>query len=208
MNEYLYGDWDKAIKRIKDWEQKLPHSLETALKQEAQELRTAIIQGIDAGGAPGANWPPRSDTTRATMEALGQGNKNKTLIRHGDLRNSITVVSQGQGSGSSAFIGVLRAAVGKAGKSLYNIADIHEHGRGPFAVSWSAKARAYLMALWRQAGFEPDPTKRGPHVGDTVLIRIPARPFLRPVFKALFGDKEAARQRFMGRVVKLLKSGK
>ena len=198
---HLTGDWAKVeevLQRLGKSGGDLDRAIKKAVLQEAQAARTEVIGNFNRGGPRDGPWQARSDFTRAKVEAAG--GSNKTLIRNADLRNSVTVVQKDD----RAFVGVLRTAQGRDGKSLYNIADIHEHGRGPFAVTWSAKARAFLMAMLREAGIEPDPSKSKPHVGQTTLVKIPARPFLQPAYDFLFGDKNAARARFVDRIVKIL----
>lgn len=202
----LTGDWDKLEKllaKLGKGGRELEKAIQVAVRQEAQEARTQVIKGFNSGGPPGTSWPPRSPTTIATLEGRGLGKHNKTLIVHADLRNSVTVVARG----ASAFVGVLRMAQSKSGKPLYNVAKIHEYGLGPFAVIWTPKSRAFLMAMWREAGFEPDPSKAKSRVGETRMVTIPKREFLRPVFVALYGDHEAARKRFVERLTRILTLG-
>jgi hypothetical protein len=51
---------------------------------------------------------------------------SKALLVHGDLRNAIAVIVQGD----EAFVGVPRKARGKDGKSVVDVAQVQEFGAG------------------------------------------------------------------------------
>jgi hypothetical protein len=141
--------------------------------------------------------------------AIGAGVRqvggSKILVQSGTLRNSITVVRRNR----QVFIGVLRSAQGRDGRKVYNIARIHEFGAGPFAVKWTPKSRAWWFAQLRQAGISGGGSK-GPswatpsHLGGMRLVRIPPRPFLRPVFRKLYGNFPRANLRYCQRVLAIL----
>ena len=109
----------------------------------------------------------------------------KALLVQADLRNSITVVKDGD----RVLVGVLRTARNGAGKSLVDLAAPSEIGSRPIAVRLTPKARAFLHAAFRHAGLDR-PSSRQPGTG-IAIIQIPPRPFLAPVF-----DKYAQRNRF------------
>ncbi len=137
---------------------------------------------------------------RSPLHWLGRlrgGKGTKPLIRHGDLRNSIAVVREGDG----VFVGVLRSAKSSGGGSLVNIAAVHEFGSRPIVVKITPKVRTFLHAAFRKAGLDEKSGDR-PSTG-VAVIRIPARPFLRPVFEK-YGAQEEVAQRFVERVAKLL----
>lgn len=198
MSGGLYGDWDKAIQMIDGWQKNLKRALHKALLQEGEFLRAQIILGISSGAPGGEKFAPRSQLTTAFMKVTGHGGYTNTLIRSGDLRNSVTVVPKGD----AVFVGILRQTRGRS--NLYNLASIHEFGR-TFLVQWTAKSRAWFFAMMRKAGIEVNPARRLPAPRGMRLVRIPARPFLGPVFKKYMGNHAAAVDRYMGRVVKLLK---
>jgi hypothetical protein len=102
------------------------------------------------------------------------------------------VVKEGDG----VFVGVLRSAKSSGGGSLVNVAAIHEFGSRPIVLK--KKVRALLHAAFRQAGLE-QPSGDRPSKG-VAVIRIRARPFLRPVY----GAPDEVAKRFLDRVAKLL----
>jgi len=172
---------------------RLKGAVATAVRQEALLLRKQIVEGITNQAPGGTPIAPLAATTLAARKLAGFGG-TKALLRRGDLRNSITVVVDGD----EGFVGVSRTARGRGGSSVANVAAIHEFGAGPFIVPLTPRMRRFLFAVLRKAGVAPD-AGRGTGKG-VVVIRIPPRPFLRPAFEAF---KKGAQQRFLRRVAQL-----
>jgi len=107
-----------------------------AVLQEAQFFRTKIVEGLRTGAPGGEALQLLAPTTLAIRKLLG-GKGTKPLVHHGDLRNSITVVKEGDG----VFVGVLRSA--KSAGPLVNVAAIHEFGSWPIVLKITPKVRAY-----------------------------------------------------------------
>lgn len=164
--------------------------------QEAQFFRTKIVEGLRSGAPGGQAFQPLAPTTLAIRRLRG-AKGTKPLIVHGDLRNSIAVVKEGDG----VFVGVLRSAKSSGGGSLVNVAAIHEFGSRPIVLKITPKVRALLHAAFRKAGLDA-PSGERPSTG-VAVIRIPPRPFLRPVFDA-YGAPDVVAKRFVERVSKLL----
>jgi phage gpG-like protein len=159
-------------------------------------LRKEVVDGI-ANQAPGGQaFRPLAATTLAARQLGGFGG-SKALIRRGDLRNSVTVVMDGD----EAFVGILRKARGKGGASTANVAEIHEFGAGPFVIPMTPKMRRFLFAMLKKAGIEP--TASGTGKG-AVVVTIPPRPFLRPAFEAF---KKGVQGRFLRRIAALMGMG-
>jgi len=191
------GDWEMARRLLEGSPAKISRALTLAVRQEAELLRKQILEGITRQAPGGAPFdPPLAPTTLAARKLKGFSG-TKTLLRRGDLRNSITVEMQGD----RAFVGVNRKARAKNGSSLADIARVHEEGAGPFVVPMTPKMRRFLFALFRRLGS----ARRGGHGAggrgaDVVVIQIPARPFLRPAFEAF---RKGASARFLARVARL-----
>ena len=99
------------------------------------------------------------------------------------------------------FVGVLRTAKAKSGQPLVNVAAANELGSRAIAVKLTPKARRFLHAAFRAAGVDAQAGDR-PSTGIAV-VRIPARPFLHPVFEE-HGKPEVVAARFLGRIAGLL----
>jgi len=97
---------------------------------------------------------------------------------------------------------VLRTAKGREGQPLVNVAAVHEFGSRPIVVKLTPKARRFLHAAFRKAGLDR-PASGGPSTGIAV-IKVPARPFLAPVFEKYGADPEQVSKRFLDRVGRLL----
>jgi hypothetical protein len=197
----LTGDWQKAAKIASGLEQRFQKAVSAAVMAEGQYLRGQIIKGIRSGAPGGKAFAPLSPVTIAIRKAGGFGG-SKPLIRTGALVGSITATKIGGG----VFVGILRQAKSKGGKSLANLGEIHEFGRS-WSQRFTAKARRFLFAMLRRAGIasaSASVPKGPPGGGDkTIQITIPARPFIGPVLERE-GKPEAVAKRFWQRVAKSL----
>jgi phage gpG-like protein len=112
--------------------------------------------------------------TLAARRLKGFGGTKSLLVR-GDLRNSISVITDGD----EVFVGVLRSAKGSTGESLADVAQIQEFGGPPVIIPITPKMRRFLAVLFKRAGGR---ASRGSGRG-VVVTQVPARPFLRPAFE-------------------------
>ena len=189
-------DWARARRLLTAAPQRLQAAIGTAVRQEAHALRNDIVQGLTSQAPGGEPLKPPSPLTIAARQLEGFGG-TKALIVRGDLRNSITVVKQGE----TVFVGVLRSAKAGGGQSLANVAAIHEFGSRPIVLKLTPKVRRFLHAAFRAAGLDA-PAGDRPSTGIAV-IKIPARPFLAPVFET-FGKPADVSRRFLDRVAQNL----
>ena len=186
------GDWARARRLLTAAPQRLQAAIGTAVRQEAHALRNEIVQGLTSQAPGGETLKPPSPLTIAARQLEGFGG-SKALIVRGDLRNSITVIVQGD----EAFIGVSRSARSKDGASMVDIAKLNEFGGPPVIIPITPKMRRFLFALLRQAGKEPT----GGSGRGVIVVQVPARPFLRPAFDKF---REGASRRFLERVAREL----
>lgn len=186
------GDWARARRLLTAAPQRLQAALGTAVRQEAHALRNEIVQGLTSQSPGGEALKPPSPLTIAARQLEGFSG-SKALIVRGDLRNSITVIVQGD----EAFIGVSRSARSKDGASMVDLANLHEFGGPPVVIPMTPKMRRFLFALLRQAGKEPT----GGNGRGVIVVQVLARPFLRPAFDKF---REGASRRFLERVAREL----
>jgi hypothetical protein len=191
------GDWQLARRLVSTARKRLKDATDKAVLQEAQFFRTKVVEGIREQAPGGEPFKPLAPTTLAIRRFRGFKG-TKALVVRGDLRNSIVVVKQPGG----VFVGVLRTAKGKDGQPLVNVAAVHEFGSRPIVVKLTPKTRRFLHAAFRAAGLDR-PAGDKPTTGIAV-IKVPARPFLRPVFEKHGADERVVAQRFLGRVARLL----
>lgn len=189
------GDWARARQLLAAGPQRLRSAIGVAIRQEAQGLRNEIVQGLTSQAPGGEPIKPPAPLTLATRQLEGFGGTKALLVR-GDLRNSITVIVEGD----EAFIGVPRSARSSGGESLVDLAQLHEYGGPPVVIPITPKMRRFLFALLRQAGKEPT----GGSGRGVVVVQVPARPFLRPAFEKF---REGASRRFLERVAQQLGFG-
>jgi phage gpG-like protein len=181
-----YGPWKEAARIAGSMAGDFQRAVERSTLREAHFLRGKIVEGITSGAPAGKPFKPHAPLTIAL-----RGGSGKILIQSGALRNSITVVKIGGGATTAAFVGVQRT------NKRANLAEIHEEGR---TIRVTEKMRRYLMARLREAGAPPPPPGGG---GGKTVIKIPARPFMGPVFER-YGKPEDVAQRFWTSVSKEL----
>ncbi len=191
------GDWALARRLLTSAPLKLRAAVEMAMRQEAEAIRREIVQGITKQAPGGKGFKPLSPLTLAARRLAGFKG-TKALMVKGDLRNAIAAIVRGD----EAFIGVPRKGKDKDGKPVIDIAELNEYGSKPIIIPMTAKMRRFLFKLFAEAGVQ----KRGSlgNAKGVVVMRIPPRPFLRPVFEK-FG--KGMQDRFLKRVAKLLGFG-
>jgi hypothetical protein len=194
----LSGDWRKAARILRVAPVRIRVALDRAVLQEAQFFRTKVVEGFREQAPGGQPFKPLAETTLALRRFKGFGGTKALMVR-GDLRNSIKVVKKATAFGAEAFIGVHRTAKNKDGKSLVNIAAVHEFGSRPIVLEVTPAMRKFLAVVFNRelGGF-------GSGTGGTggtgiIIIQIPARPFLQPVIDKYFNSLDS-RLRFQARV--------
>jgi hypothetical protein len=191
------GPWTKVGKLLAAAPRRMQAAFDKALWQEGQFLRTKIVEGIREQAPGDRAFAPLAPTTLAIRQFRGFRG-SKALIVQADLRNSITVVRDGD----RVLVGVLRTARNRAGKSLVDIAALQEDGSRPIVVHLTPRARAFLHAAFRHAGLD-GPSSGQPGTGIAV-IQIPPRPFLAPVFEK-YAQPEQVSRRLLERAAAFLK---
>lgn len=194
------GDWDKVRQILRDAPKKLENACKRATLQEGHFLRSKMVEGFREQAPGGEEWPPPSPLTLAMRRSRGFKG-TKAMIVRGDLRNSIGVVQQGE----SVFVGVLRSARGRDEDELMNVAAIHENGAGPYVIRLTPQMRAFLMASLREGGLElTQPEASAAPAPAFLIVRIPARPFVSPIWNKWGTPPEQVAERFMRRLAILM----
>jgi phage gpG-like protein len=185
------GDWQLARELLRGAPARLKAATDRALRQEAEQLRSEVVEGITKQAPAGQAFSPLARFTVAKRR-LRKFSGSKALIQNADLRNAITAtVKNGE-----AFVGVPRKARGRDGSQLADVAKLNEFGSDPIIIPVTPKMRRFLHVLRREAGDAP-PAAGGTSTPGVIVTRIPARPFLRPVFDKFRRD---AGKRFLSRV--------
>lgn len=186
------GDWALARRLLGAAPARLKESVERGLRQEAELLRKGIVEGLTTQAPGGQPLKPPAPLTLAARKLKGFGGTKALLVR-GDLRNAIAVVARGD----TVFVGVPRTARGKSGAPLVRVAELQEFGSAPTVIPLTPAMRRFLFLLLRRAG---QASRSGAGSG-VVVVRTPARPFLRPAFDAF---RKNAGARFLRRVAAAL----
>lgn len=213
----LSGDWKRAAE-ILDMAPQLRSAIHWAVEREAHEARRRIIKGITNQAPGGKAFAPLSALTLILRRAK-KFRGSKILLVTASMRNSVTVKNVGTGI---VFVGVLRGSPRPGGQDNYNIARLHELG-GRITMRVNAKMHRWLMWQLRKAGygaFVRD--KRSTREGDTsskraargtgggrayrtIVIKIPARPFIQPVIEEMGADESGISQRLASRISQRMK---
>jgi hypothetical protein len=183
------GDWAKARRLLMGAPQRLHAAMQTAMHQEAHRLRNEIVTGLTKQAPGGEPIKPLAQSTLAARKLAGFDG-TKALIERGDLRNAVAVVFQG----NECFIGIPRKAKSQDGKSLVDLAELQEYGGPPVVIPITPRMRRFLSALAKEQGIAPK--SKGSSSG-VVVVRVPARPYLRPAFERW---RKYAQARFLERV--------
>lgn len=204
----LFGDWDKADKIVNTMQPTFDQAARKAMLQFAHFLRRQIVTGIREGAPGGEAFTPLSPKTLA-VRAFRGFKGTKPLIHRGDLRNAIVVKEVP--SMKAVFVGVLRSASRggqPGGEPLINVAQLMEQGGGPYVVPITAKSRRFYHAALEAAGLAPaggggGASGSGSGKVSIAIFRIPARPFLRPVFDK-YAKPDDVRAFFYDAVAKMM----
>lgn len=195
------GQWAQARKILSTAPFALPIAIRKAVKQEGQFMRKMMVQNMTQQGAlVGAPFAPHAASTKLTRK-FRRRPTGKVLIDRADLRNSITV----EAKGDAVFIGVLRTARGKNGRPLAKIARVHEFGQ-TIAIPVTPAMIRFLHLMFSKSSPQKGQSGRskGLHVGDTLIVKVPARPFIQPVADKFYSNPVVVRARFNMRLGALL----
>ena len=194
----LVGPWGAVLKSLAAFPKDFEEARKKALLQEGLFFRNKIIEGIREQAPGGKQFKPLSPATLALRKFFGMKG-TKALIEHGDLRNSIVV----QAIGDEVFCGILRTAKGEDGHSLVDVGKIQEEGSKPIVVKMTPKMAAMLHMAMKEAGGSMNRMGPPPPSTGMIIVQIPARPFLAPIFDK-YGDPEEASRRFAERFKKAM----
>jgi Phage virion morphogenesis family len=187
------GPWLVAHRILANGAHRYRRALAQAVAQEAQLFRRRVVEGFRDQAPGGVPFKPLAATTLKLRRFKGFGG-TKALIVRGDLRNSITARRAGE---FAYTVGVHRGARGRSGQDLVNVARVHEFG-ATVVLRITPKMRRFLaVALKGEGGGNGG---GGGGIG-IIVIRIPPRPFLRPVADRWFNGSRA-RDRFLARVAR------
>jgi hypothetical protein len=193
FNATLTGDWDKLQGALWDIGARFPAAMQDSLAEEGEFYRRKIVEGIREQAPGGKTFKPLSPVTLAIRKLMGFGG-TKALIRTGELRNNIVSVAQQD----RVFVGILYTARGSDGRSLADLGKLNEEG-GIIRSAISRRRMRLIAQAMRKAGLKGSGGSGGAHPG-LGFVKIPARPFLRPVFEMYGGQRGA--NRFMARVAR------
>jgi hypothetical protein len=191
MDVRKVGSWDRVRNLLASAPKRIRDAREKVLVQEAEFFRTKVVEGIREQAPGGVAFKPLAPTTIA-IRRFGGFSETQALL---GLADSITVAREGD----QLFVGVPRSARSRSGKPLAEVARVLEAGSPPIVVKLTPRARRFLHLAFRKAGL--DTRRPGQSSTGIVIVRIPARPFLGPVFEKHAGPDQAAR-RLLDRVSK------
>jgi len=207
----LQGDWNGLARMMTTVSSRSMWRMASsrAMGREAHRLHGIIVKGFNSQGPKGVKWKKLARMTIALRRAVHGRRGTKALMLSGDMRASVKVVQEGE----DWFVGVHRSEKGKGGKSMVDIASVHEMGsKKPIRIKVTPRMRAFFMAMFLKTTTPAHRkrmarSKRSGKPGrgrmpkyailplakstKVIVVRIPARPFIGPVWEAE-KDKSAA----------------
>jgi hypothetical protein len=193
FNATLTGDWARLGTAFANLSMRFPQAMESALHEEGEFYRNKMIEGIREQAPGGQPFRPLSPVTLALRKLMGFSG-TKALIRTSEMRNNIVSIP-GKGW---VFVGIPKTARGEDGRNLAEIGGINEYG-GVVRASISKARMRLIAAAMRKTRGRSSGSGGGAGIG---MVRIPARPFIRPVI-AMYGGRRGA-ERYMARVARKL----
>jgi len=110
---------DRIFGSVQRWARRSEGAVGRSLGKLAHELRRDIVSGVRNQNPGGLQFKPLAASTRRRKGS------SKALIDKGDLVRSVNVTKLGK---LDYFVGVHRKVKTKDGKSMANLAEIHEFG--------------------------------------------------------------------------------
>ena len=192
-----------VVNRVGQWAQadellgararvRVQRSLMLGVRKEAELARSLLIEGIRKQAPGGKKFAPLRPSTLKKRRLTGFRGR-KALIVRGDLINSIVTRHGALGS----FVGVLRTAKARDGKSLVNVMMIQEQGR-TIVIPVTPGVQRFLGFMLRNKG-RRRVARKSPR--GIIIVKIPARPVFAPVWEKHFSGTQSAK-RIEGRVSK------
>jgi hypothetical protein len=182
----LEGDWGLADEMLDELANRalMFRAVDDVVAAEAKFAAKEIRRGIRTQAPGGKPFPPLAPSTLVSRQVAGISGSDR-LIGSGTLMRSITSKKVGQGK---HWAGVPNKVV--AGRNLAQVAEMNERG------STIRQTVTKAMQGFLEATFDGAPA-----LGSTITIRIPASPFIQPVFDAVFTGARVER-RIRGRMTK------
>jgi hypothetical protein len=173
----LTGDWDEARSVLRRGPLLVRRAMDEVLQAEARHAADVMGQALENGGPEGRKTRPLKPLTLLARRLAGiRGDAPLYATR--TMRRAMVVNRIPRGY----FAGV--PSLRYRGRDLARIAKVHEYGAGPYLVKMTLKMRRFLFGVL----FKDRPVGRRSRGGKAgyIMVRIPARPFVRPVARREF----------------------
>lgn len=182
------GEWAILTKLLRNVVRRTSKGIRRAIARESLRYMRAMTLGIVRGAPGGQRFRELAKITVAL-----KGGKSKPLIDRSDLLRSIKSKSVGL---FSYFAGIHRKERGRTGKMLANIGEIHEFGVPLIIQKVTFGQHKFFRGLVRRGLMA-----FAPRIGSIIMIRIPARPFVGPVYRIMApGTPKRVMRDFLGEI--------
>lgn len=194
------GDWARMQHVLRGVATKSGGIIDDSIRAEAELAAAKVRENIDSGGALGGErWPELSTTTLAISPSA-----RPLLGKHGEMRDAVKAHKLRKGI---FMVGIARGTLSRSGVDLSLVGAVHESG-AQLTVSWTPKRLRMFWGLVGKFLDRRDKPYRRPRKGTsgtkTTVVRIPPRPFLRPMLARMrtptYGLKGRVQQYFMRRI--------
>ncbi len=189
-----------TMARMRGMEKRLTAAMSRGVARQAMALKKEIQTGLRNQAPGGSKIRPLAPMTLALRRLPSSGSRLKTgsskaLIDTATMIQSVAVEKAGS---TAYFVGINRSARAADGKSLVDIAELHEFGGSPFSIRITTKVRAFFFALFKMGLISGPISPRKKVISNP---GVPARPFLVPAFNAWKKDAGENFSRDLGRML-------
>ena len=145
---------ERTLNSLGYWDRTAEKAVERAVHKSGQYLRKQWMMGIRSQAPGGKKFKPLK---QSTIDAKGS---SKALIDKADMIRSINVQKVRSGRQIVFFVGIHRTVVTKDGKSMANLAEVHETGslkvknRPPARPHMKPSWDVYIMTAEKQFAFD------------------------------------------------------
>lgn len=202
INIRRYGNWKGLTRAIEQLDPiTFQAAADKALDDEAEMVARGIKKNIETQGRfAGKPFSPPKKITLISRRMRGNM-RRRSLFETGKLADSFEVVRQGK---HSRRVQVKRGLKGThKGKkvTLRKIAAMNENGAS-FAIKITPSMAKFLAILTRNTLGRGTAEKGYGGGGGVAMITIPPRPFVKPVHKKYYGNREKAKRRMQLAIAK------
>lgn len=190
------GQWPEVRNAMNLAGTRMGKAISLAIKQEANFLRDEIKSNLKSGGTKYGKGFKRLAKNTLAARKIARIRSTQPLKAKSKLINAIRTHRKGK---NSYFIGVSNKVRASKGGRLADVAQKNEEG-AKIIIDTAKVGGAYLRFLgylFSKSGGSGSGGRKGRRI---IVINIPARPFIQPVYDKLYSNRIKVKARVYKRV--------